>query len=89
VGLAYVIGLGFVVYTLMQAGAGLARHARSGCDSCGRAGSMRRRASRLGFGRALGRNLVWALGGAIVVGYFFFDSSPWHRGWHDRAARPS
>ena len=42
----------------------------------------------IGFGRALGRNLIWALAGSIVVGYFspLFDSSPWHRGWHDLAA---
>lgn len=91
VGLAYLIGLGwFVVYTLMQAGAGSLgmralglRLVRAGGDAGGMPQS-----ERLGFGRALGRNVVWALGGAIVVGYFspLFDSSAWHRGWHDRAA---
>ncbi|GAA3030979.1 RDD family protein [Microbacterium dextranolyticum] len=85
--LAYAVGIvWFVVYTLLQAGAGslgmralglrLAREDATGGE-------------RLGFGRALGRNVVWALGGAIVVGYFspLFDAAPWHRGWHDRAAR--
>lgn len=42
----------------------------------------------LGFGRALGRNLVWGVGAAVVVGMFspLFDRSPWRRGWHDIAA---
>lgn len=41
----------------------------------------------LGFGRALGRNLIWGFGSAIIVGVFspLFDRSPWHRGWHDLA----
>ena len=91
VGLAYLVGLGwFVVYTLMQAGGGSLgmralglRLVRVSVD----AGSAST-GERLGFGRALARNIVWALGGAVVVGYFspLFDSSPWHRGWHDRAA---
>lgn len=43
----------------------------------------------IGFGRALLRNLVWGLAGAIVVGLFspLFDSSPRRQGWHDKAAR--
>lgn len=90
VALAYVIGLGwFVVYTLMQAGAGSLGMRALGLRLVREGGAVDASApaSRLGFGRALGRNLVWALGGAIVVGYFspLFDSSPWHRGWHDRA----
>lgn len=88
VGLAYLIGLGwFVVYTLMQAGAGSLGMRALGLRLV-REGGAAEASARLGFGRALGRNLVWALGGAIVVGYFspLFDSSPWHRGWHDRAA---
>lgn len=85
--LAAAVALGwFLLHTLMQAGAGswgmralglrLVREDASGQE-------------RLGFRRALVRNLVWALGGAIVVGCFspLFDASPWHRGWHDRAAR--
>ena len=42
---------------------------------------------RLGFGRALGRNLVWTLTCSVVVGLFspLFDSSRWRRGWHDLA----
>lgn len=41
----------------------------------------------LGFGRALGRNLVWGVGAAVIVGMFspLFDRSPWRRGWHDIA----
>ncbi|AZS42669.1 FHA domain-containing protein [Microbacterium oleivorans] len=41
----------------------------------------------LGFGRALGRNLVWALTGSVIVGFFspLFDASRWRRGWHDLA----
>lgn len=90
VGLAYLIGLGwFLVYTLMQAGAGSIGMRALGLRLVREAGAADASApaARLGFGRALGRNLVWALGGAIVVGYFspLFDSSPWHRGWHDRA----
>lgn len=91
VGLAYLIGLGwFVVYTLMQAGAGSLGMRALGLRLVRQGGSADAAApsERLGFGRALGRNIVWALGGAIVVGYFspLFDSSPWRRGWHDRAA---
>ena len=72
-----------LVYTAMQGGAGSIgmrvmklRLARVDADGT------------IGFGRALGRNLIWALAGSIVVGYFspLFDSSPWHRGWHDIAA---
>ena len=72
-----------LVYTAMQGGAGSIgmrvmklRLARIDADGT------------IGFGRALGRNLIWALAGWIVVGYFspLFDSSPWHRGWHDLAA---
>lgn len=41
----------------------------------------------LGFGRALGRNLVWSVGAAVIVGMFspLFDRSAWRRGWHDIA----
>lgn len=82
---AAAVALGwFLLHTLMQAGAGSWGMRALGLrlvreDASGR--------ERLGFGRALVRNLVWALGGAIVVGCFspLFDASPWHRGWHDRA----
>lgn len=42
----------------------------------------------LGFGRALGRNLIWALTGSILVGVFspLFDPTRWRRGWHDLAS---
>jgi len=42
----------------------------------------------LGFGRALGRNLVWGVTGGVIVGVFspVFDPSPWRRGWHDLAS---
>lgn len=41
----------------------------------------------LGFGRALGRAVVWALSCSVVVGYFspLFDPGRWRRGWHDLA----
>ncbi len=78
-GLAWV-----VVYTLMQGGGGslgqrLLRIRLADAET----------GASIGFGRALVRNLVWALGGAIVVGYFspLFDGSPRHQGWHDRASR--
>lgn len=81
---AYAAGFAwFLVYTALQ----------------GRGGSIGMRLLRLrlrrhadgtalGFWRALVRNAVWAVGGAVVVGYFspLFDRSPWHRGWHDLAA---
>lgn len=42
---------------------------------------------RVGFGRALGRHVLWALAGVIVVGYFspLFDGSGRRQGWHDKA----
>jgi hypothetical protein len=47
------------------------------------------RGTPVGFWRALGRNAIWALSRAIVVGWFtpLFDAGPRHQGWHDRAAR--
>lgn len=43
----------------------------------------------IGFWRALLRNVVWALAGSIIVGYFspLFDSSGRRQGWHDLATR--
>ncbi|WP_438354538.1 RDD family protein [Microbacterium sp. CJ88] len=43
----------------------------------------------IGFWRALLRNVIWALAGSIVVGYFspLFDSSGRRQGWHDQVAR--
>lgn len=86
---AYVVGAAwFVVYSLMQGGAGSIgmrilglRLARVGHDAPAGSG-------QLGFGRALGRNVVWGLGSAIVVGMFspLFDGSPWRRGWHDKVS---
>ncbi|MDY0907943.1 RDD family protein [Microbacterium sp. CFBP9034] len=42
----------------------------------------------IGFWRALGRNVVWALSCMIFVGWFtpLFDASPLRQGWHDRAS---
>ena len=77
-----------IVYTAMQAGRG----------SIGQR-TMRIRlydtepgdgdATAIGFGRALVRNIVWALATSIVVGYFtpLFDGSARRQGWHDKAAR--
>ncbi|HEY9307143.1 MAG TPA: RDD family protein [Microbacterium sp.] len=44
---------------------------------------------RIGFWRALWRNIVFGLAGSIVVGYFspLFDSSGRRQGWHDMASR--
>ncbi|MCC2032989.1 RDD family protein [Microbacterium allomyrinae] len=46
-------------------------------------------AGPIGFWRAVLRNIVWALAGTIVVGYFtpLFDSSGRRQGWHDMAAK--
>lgn len=45
-------------------------------------------AAPVGFGRALLRNVVFGVTGAIVVGYFspLFDGSGRAQGWHDKAA---
>lgn len=42
----------------------------------------------LGFWSVVLRNVVWALGASIIVGYFspLFDGSGRRRGWHDKAA---
>lgn len=42
---------------------------------------------KLGFGRALLRNIVFGLTAAIIVGYFsaLFDGSGKFQGWHDKA----
>ncbi|MGF3057487.1 RDD family protein [Microbacterium sp. YY-01] len=42
---------------------------------------------RIGFGRALLRNIIFGLAAAIVVGYFtpLFDGSGRSQGWHDKA----
>ncbi|MFT4214330.1 MAG: RDD family protein [Microbacterium sp.] len=84
IGAAYAVAAAWLlVYTLLQGGGG----------SIGMR-ILRLRlvrapgAQRLGFGRALLRNVVWGFASGIVVGVFspLFDSSPWRRGWHDRAA---
>lgn len=81
---AYLVLLAwFAFYSFLQAGAG-----SFGMRALGlRLARVDGTESPLGFGRALARNVVWGLGGAIVVGYFspLFDSSPWRRGWHDKA----
>lgn len=72
----------FFVYTGMQGGAGSIGMRVLGLELTHIDGD------RLGFGRALGRNLVWAGGSAIIVGMFspLFDQTPWHRGWHDQVS---
>lgn len=73
----------FAVYTAMQAGAGSIGMRAQGLRlvSAAEGGS-------LGFGRALLRNIVFALACAIVVGYFtpLFDGSGRFQGWHDKVA---
>lgn len=83
VGAYVLLGAWLVVYTLMQGGAG-----SLGMRALGLRLGRAEGDARLGFGRALGRNVVWGLGSAIVVGYFspLFDGSAWRRGWHDKAS---
>jgi uncharacterized RDD family membrane protein YckC len=73
----------FVVYTLMQAGAGSIGMRAQGV----RMVSARDRAP-VGFAHALLRNIVFGLACAIVIGYFtpLFDGSGRFQGWHDKVA---
>lgn len=73
----------FVVYTLMQAGNG-----SIGMRAQGLRLVSARDDARLGFGRALLRNIIFGLACAIVVGYFtpLFDGSGRFQGWHDKVA---
>ncbi|PZU44376.1 MAG: hypothetical protein DI566_12345 [Microbacterium sp.] len=68
--------------------AGGAGSETAGAGASGASGSGAASAP-VGFVSALVRNLIWGLGGAIVVGMFspLFDASPWRRGWHDRVSR--
>ncbi|MCK2026205.1 RDD family protein [Microbacterium sp. SSW1-47] len=72
----------FVVYTVMQAGKGSIGMRAQGLRLATAADG-----APLGFGRALLRNIVFGLAGAIVVGYFspLFDGSGRFQGWHDKA----
>jgi len=82
--LAYVLALAwFAFYTWMQGGGGSIGMRMMGLQLVHAADDK-----PLGFGRALGRNVVWGLACSVVVGYFstLFDDSPWRRGWHDKAA---
>lgn len=79
-----VLGLAWaVVYTVMQAGSGSIGMRAQGIRLVSAAGG-----GRLGFGRALLRNVIWGLAASIVVGYFtvLFDGSGRFQGWHDRVA---
>jgi len=73
-----------IVCTVLQAGSGSigqrARDLRLADQDSG---------ARIGFGRALVRNMVWCLAGSVLVGYFspLFDPSPRRQGWHDRVGR--
>ena len=73
----------FVVYTLMQAGQG-----SIGMRAQGLRLISARDQAPLGFGRALLRNIIFALACSIVVGYFtpLFDGSGRFQGWHDKVA---
>uniref|UniRef100_UPI00197B3B61 RDD family protein n=1 Tax=Microbacterium sp. K22 TaxID=2305447 RepID=UPI00197B3B61 len=73
----------FVVYTVMQAGNGSIGMRAQGLRLVSAADG-----SPLGFGRALLRNIIFGLAGAIVVGYFspLFDGSGRFQGWHDKVA---
>jgi uncharacterized RDD family membrane protein YckC len=73
----------FVVYTLMQAGAG-----SIGMRAQGLRLVSAREQQALGFGRALLRNIIFGLACSIVVGYFtpLFDGSGRFQGWHDKVA---
>lgn len=72
-----------VIYTLMQAGRGSIGMRAQGLRLTTATGD-----ARLGFGRALLRNIVFWAACAIVVGYFtpLFDGSGRFQGWHDKAA---
>jgi uncharacterized RDD family membrane protein YckC len=73
-----------IVYTAMQGGRG-----SIGQRALGLQLHDATTGAPIGFWRALGRNLIWALAGSIVVGYFspLFDSSGRRQGWHDQVAR--
>ena len=73
----------FVVYTLMQAGAG-----SIGMRAQGLRLVSAREQGPLGFGPALLRNIIFGLACSIVVGYFtpLFDGSGRFQGWHDKVA---
>ncbi|WP_240921304.1 RDD family protein [Microbacterium excoecariae] len=83
-GLPAVAGLAFaIVYIAMQGGRG------SFAQRWFRIRLVRADSGDpLGFGRALLRYVIWALGASIIVGYFsvFFDSSGRRQGWHDRVS---
>lgn len=84
IGCGYLILVGWLmVYTVMQA-----RGGSIGMRMLGLRLVRPDVEGRLGFGRALARNVAWALGAAVLVGMFspLMDSSPWRRGWHDKAA---
>ncbi|QEA28385.1 hypothetical protein FGL91_07305 [Microbacterium sp. CBA3102] len=73
----------FVVYTVMQAGAGSIGMRAQGVQLVAAADG-----GPLGFGRALLRNVIFGLAAAVVVGYFtpLFDGSGRFQGWHDKVA---
>ena len=73
----------FVVYTVMQAGAGSIGMRAQGLRLVAAADG-----ASLGFGRALLRNVIFGLAGIIVVGYFspLFDGTGRFQGWHDKVA---
>lgn len=74
----------FIVYTLMQSGAGSIGMRVQGVRLV-RVES----GAPLGFGRTLLRNIIFGLSATIVVGYFtpLFDSSGRFQGWHDKVAK--
>ncbi|CAH0214766.1 hypothetical protein SRABI76_02357 [Microbacterium oxydans] len=73
----------FVVYTVMQSGAGSIGMRAQGLRLVAAQGE-----GPLGFGKTLLRNIIFGLAGSIVVGYFtpLFDGSGRFQGWHDKVA---
>ena len=73
-----------VFYTFMQAAGGSIGMRAQGLRLVQEADG-----APLGFGRALLRNVIFALAASIVVGYFtpLFDGSGRFQGWHDKVAR--
>ena len=83
--MVFLVGLAWgLVYTAMQGGRG-----SLGQRALGLRVDDLYLGGRIGFWRALLRNIVWSLAGSIVVGYFtpLFDASGRHQGWHDMVAR--
>lgn len=73
-----------VVYTALQGAAGSPGQRLAGVGLVDAATG-----DRIGFARALVRNVIWFLACSIVVGYFtpLLDAGPARQGWHDKVGR--